>query len=152
MAKMPKLRILHADDDESFRLLVRTMFESDETLTALCDLRIVEDGTEAVAYMRGEGAFSDRGAHPMPHLVLLDQRMNRMDGTEALREIRKLDEAARVPIFLLSTSDQLILSKEFLALGGSFCISKPLDFSKFKPLMHGIVDFSIHVLELPRSA
>ena len=78
--------------------------------------------------------------------------MNRMDGTEALREIRKLDEAARVPIFLLSTSDQLILSKEFLALGGSFCISKPLDFSKFKPLMHGIVDFSIHVLELPRSA
>ena len=35
MAKMPKLRILHADDDESFRLLVRTMFESDETLTAL---------------------------------------------------------------------------------------------------------------------
>ena len=144
-----KLRILHADDDESFRLLVRRTIDRTPNLAGRCDLRLVDDGTEAVGYLRGEGEYADRGAHPMPHLVLLDQRMTRMDGIEALREIRTVPKAAHIPVFLLSTSDEPGLANACNAVPGAFCVRKPLEFSRFAPLYTLIVDFASTVLELP---
>ncbi|MEZ6235715.1 MAG: response regulator [Phycisphaerales bacterium] len=151
---MPKdggvLRILHADDDESFRLLIRNTIDRDPALAARCEVRLVADGTDAVEYMLGKGKYADREAYPLPHLVLLDQRMVRMDGLEALRAIKADESVEHIPVFLLTTSDQASLAEEFRALRGSLTITKPLDFAKFKPLYSLIVDFAIRALELPR--
>jgi CheY-like chemotaxis protein len=143
-----KLRVLHADDDESFRILVKHVIESDEDLHSRCEFRFVEDGSDAVDYVLGRGAYADRRANPLPHLIILDQRMAKMDGLEALRAIKKGDAARRIPVFLLSTSAQDSLADECIACGGAFCINKPLDFAKLKPMLSMVVRFSIEVLAL----
>jgi len=144
------LRVLHADDDETFRLLVENLVQRDPSLSERCDLRFVEDGTLALSYLRGEGAYADRAAHPAPHLVLLDQRMTRMDGLETLREIRADRAFDHIPIFLLSTSAEEFMDREGGDHPGAFCIRKPLDFSELGPMLTTLVDLAINVLELPR--
>ncbi len=146
------LRILHADDDESFRLLIRATIDAHPELSSRCEVRLVEDGSDAVAYLRGDGKFADRESYPLPHLVLLDQRMVRMDGVEALRVIREDESTRHIPVFLLSTSDQDALAQEVREVHGSFTICKPLDFSEFPPLYELIVDFATRALQLPRLA
>ncbi|MGE3109404.1 MAG: response regulator [Phycisphaerales bacterium] len=144
-----RLRILHADDDDSFRLLVERVATADPHLSTCCRFEFVFDGTDAVDYVRGNGRYVDRVAYPMPHMIILDQRMVQMDGVEALREIKRIPTALHIPVFLLSTSTQHHLLEACYALGASFCITKPLDFQRLLPLLSRLVDFAIDVLELP---
>ena len=68
--------------------------------------QVVRDGREAMAYLKGEGKFGDRQAYPLPGLVLLDLRLPRVPGLEVLSWMRAQPEFARVPVLVLSSSDQ----------------------------------------------
>lgn len=144
------LRILLADDDKSFALLVRRALAEHPDTADRCTLTCVMDGGAAVDYVVGRGAYVDRVHHPMPHLVLLDQRMTLMDGTEALRQIRQEPRARYIPVCLLSTSAQPSLLEEAYDAGASFCIEKPMDFDALQAKLSLTIRFAIEVLELPR--
>lgn len=144
------LRILHADDDETFHLLVRTSMRP-QVDAARCTFEFVSDGSEAVDYVLGRGAFWDRARFPLPHLILLDQRMKAMDGLEALQRIKDDPRGRRIPVFVFSTSAQSSLAEKCYEMGGAFCIEKPLDFERLGPTLERIVDFSINVLRLNES-
>ncbi len=83
--------ILMADDDADDRLLT-TMALREERLDN--DVRTVCDGIELMDYLKRRGQFADPETSPTPSLILLDLNMPRMDGREALREI-KADAALR---------------------------------------------------------
>lgn len=68
------------------------------------DLVVVEDGTDALAYLRGEGAFN--GAR-RPTAVLLDIRLPRLDGTDVLREVRADDALRSLHVIMLTADDDV---------------------------------------------
>jgi CheY-like chemotaxis protein len=93
-------------------------------------LTVVNDGVQALDYLRRSGAFKDRpNGHPA--VVLLDIKMPRMDGLEVLREIRAHPALKRLPVVILTSSREeqdLITSYD---LGVNAYVVKPVDFSSF---------------------
>ena len=91
---------------------------------------VTHDGVEAMEYLRREGAFSERQPGD-PAVLLLDIKMPRMDGLEALREIRGDPALKRLPVVILTSSREeqdLITSYD---LGVNAYVVKPVDFPSF---------------------
>lgn len=146
---MTNLNILIADDDETFQLLIRRAVSSLPGLVDLCSLYFVNDGGAAIDFVLGRNNFADRTRYPAPHLVLLDQRMGKVDGSEALHEIKKEPTGRRIPVCILSTSTQNKLYDSCYEMGATFCIAKPMEFERLQQKLKLIVSFFAEVLELP---
>src|SRR5690349_18347747 len=121
------LRILHADDDDSFHLVVRRALAV-EKLEGRCTVHVVSDGGEAVEYVAGIGKCGNRELFPQAHLVLVEQRMRAMDGIDALKRMRQDKWGKRLPVILFSTAATESLVDGCFAAGGTLCIEKPMDF------------------------
>src|SRR6185436_1684427 len=78
--------ILLAEDREDDVLLVRKAFERGAINNPL---QVARDGEEAMAYLSGEGNYSNRAEYPLPDLLLLDLKMPRVDGFDVIRWIRR---------------------------------------------------------------
>ena len=145
-----RLKILLVDDDRSFPILVRSVFETTEDLGVNVALTVLDDGEKAVDYILGRGEYEDRIMYPLPDLMLLDQRMNLMDGPDVLRAI-KSDKAGRcVPVFIMSTSDQRKQQQLCYDLGATLYITKPMELEELTERLRLLVRFATVVLEMPR--
>ena len=89
-------------------------------------LKVASHGEEALAYLTGDGAYSDRLAHPMPRLVLLDLKLPRLSGFEVLEWIRKHDATQYLPVVVLTSSDQHEDIKRAHRLGANSYLTKPV--------------------------
>ena len=92
--------ILIAEDSEDDRFLLS---EAVRAAGIGSPFRFVEDGAQAVAYLSGTGAFTDRQKHPPAGLVILDFKMPRMNGLEVLQWIRA-SAVRRTPVIIMSAS------------------------------------------------
>lgn len=94
--------ILVADDDAQDTMLVQMAVER-----AALGLRLdtVKDGEEAINYLMGRSAYSDRQAHPFPSLLLLDLKMPRLSGFDVLEFVRRQPGLKQLPIIVFSSSD-----------------------------------------------
>ena len=88
-------------------------------------LQFVRDGQEVLDYLRGEGPFADRSAHPMPHLVLLDLKMPRLDGFDVLEWIRKEPAFRHLMVVIFSSSDEPRDIGRAYTLGANEYLVKP---------------------------
>src|SRR5687768_4828241 len=93
--------ILMADDDADDREMAQDALRQSRLLN---ELRCVEDGEELLDYLHRRGAFAPPVEAPRPGIILLDLNMPRMDGREALKEIKEHPEFKRIPIIVLTTS------------------------------------------------
>jgi CheY-like chemotaxis protein len=94
--------VLIVDDDEDCVKLLRMALE--RSGIGGNRFSVARDGEEALAYLKGEGAFADRIAYPIPALVLLDLKMPRVDGFQVLRWIRKESPFWYLPVVVLTVS------------------------------------------------
>jgi CheY-like chemotaxis protein len=69
-------------------------------------LHAVSDGLEALAYLTGEGAYSDRAMYPFPDVLLLDLNMPRMNGFEVLEWVRQDPTCSRLTVYILTSSSR----------------------------------------------
>lgn len=143
-----RLRVLLADDDAAFGLLVESALNDLAHLQDRWQLATVNDGTAAVDYVLGVGEYGDRLRHPPPHVLLLDQRMRLMDGTEVLRKLRAHPAGRYLTMCLFSTSARRALTELAYDHGATFCIEKPLDYATLRRKLEIIVLFALEVLEL----
>lgn len=140
------LTILMADDDEDDRLLAKeAMLES----RVLNSLKFVEDGVELIAYLRGEGKYSDRTEYPMPGLILLDLNMPKKDGREALQDIKADADLRRIPVVILTTSKAEEDMLRGYDLGAASYITKPVTFDALVDLMGALGRYWVEIVELP---
>lgn len=101
-------------------------------------LRIVEDGDQAVAYLLGEGDFADRTAHPHPGLVLLDWKLPRRSGREVLEWIRTQSAVPTLPVVVISSSREEEDIAAAYAAGCDSYLQKPVLFDKLGALGRGL--------------
>src|ERR1041385_2090882 len=117
--------ILLAEDRPDDVMLVLRSFERAGIKNPI---RVVPDGEKAIAYLGGSGAFSDRQAHPLPELILLDLKMPRMDGFKVLRWIRTHPKLSRLRVVVLTSSENIRDVNLAYSLGANSFLVKPMDF------------------------
>jgi two-component system response regulator len=96
------------------------------------ELMVVEDGQEAMDYLRAEGAYSGRNIAETPALVLLDLKLPRVQGLEVLRLIRADTRIRRIPVVILTSSKEEEDIAAGYDLGVNSYVRKPVDFKEFQ--------------------
>src|SRR4051812_20700406 len=114
--------ILLVDDDENDVLLTRMAFEKSGVVNPIHWAR---DGVDAVAYLQGEGDYSDRGSYPIPELMILDLKMPRMTGLELLEWINKHPEHRVIPTIIMTSSRLEQDIRKAYHLGANTYMTKP---------------------------
>ena len=110
-------------------------------------MHIVEDGVEAMQFLRREGRFA---AVPRPDLILLDLNLPRKDGREVLAEVKGDRLLKRIPVVVLPTSKA---EEDVLAAYNQHAncyIAKPVDFDQFMKVVKQIDEFWVNVVTLPK--
>jgi len=126
--------------------------EAEITMTSLRDGRIrnrvhwVEDGEEAMAFLRREGPHA---AAPHPDLVLLDLHMPRMNGQEVLSEIKQHPLWKRIPVVIMTSSNDEKNILEAYDRHANCYVVKPMDVDKFIDAVRSIEDFWLAIVQLP---
>jgi CheY-like chemotaxis protein len=124
---MPEAKVvLVADDSDNDFLLLKRAFSKAGLNHQLVH---VQDGRQAVSYLKGEVPFEQRDLWPFPHLLILDAIMPGVRGAEVLQFLRNATEI-RVPAVLLSGSIAPNDANEALELGAAEYIIKPGGFSE----------------------
>ena len=147
MMTMSQATILHVEDDSNDVLLFRHAFQK---AGIGCNLQAVGDGDEAIAYLHGDKEFSNRQAHPLPNLVLLDLKMPRVSGFEVLSWMRQAEEYRRIPVVILTSSNHDVDVQKAYENGANSYLVKPVDFNRLVDLVKTIHSYWLGVNELPR--
>lgn len=125
-------RFLLVEDNNAHAKLVMLQLQDDKA-NVMVDR--VSDGSEALDYLRGHGAFANR---ELPDVVLLDLRLPRVDGHEVLRQV-KADERLRViPVVILTTSSADADKEEAYRHHANSYVTKPLDFDQFQQMVESL--------------
>ena len=147
MNTAPKpILILLADDSEDDRKLTR------EALRDSCvtnTVREVEDGEELMNYLQRRGEYAEPKSSPRPGLILLDLHMPRKSGQEALEEIKADPLLRRIPIVVLTTSDDEYDIIRCYDLGVSSFITKPVTFAGLVEVMKAFGKYWIEIVAIP---
>ena len=110
------------------------------------DMQVVEDGVDALKFLRREGEFADA---PRPDLILLDINLPKIDGFDVLREIKGDDTLRRIPVIILTSSEDEEDILNAYDLYSNCFITKPVDLDQFARVVHMISDFWLTIVRLP---
>lgn len=111
-------------------------------------LNVVTDGTEALAYLRKEGKYAEV---PSPDLILLDLNLPKRDGREVLADIKSDDQLKRIPVVILTTSEDKQDVLRSYSLHANCYITKPVDLEQFIDVVKSIEDFWLGIVVLPKN-
>jgi CheY-like chemotaxis protein len=135
--------ILLVEDNLADRVLTKEALEEARIANRL---HTVDDGIEALAFLRRQGIYA---GSPTPDLILLDLNMPRMDGREFLA-VFKGDPALRhIPVVVLTTSKAEEDVARSYNLRANCYITKPVDFDQFLAVIKTIEEFWLNVVTLP---
>jgi two-component system, chemotaxis family, response regulator Rcp1 len=109
-------------------------------------LNVVQDGTEALAFLYRQGHYSSA---PRPDLILLDLNLPKKDGREVLVTIKEDDSLRRIPVVILTTSQAEEDILRAYNLHGNCYITKPVDLDQFIRIVKSIEEFWLTIVKLP---
>jgi CheY-like chemotaxis protein len=110
-------------------------------------IHVVEDGVEALEFLRRQGRF---GEAPRPDLILLDLNLPRKDGREVLAEVKTDPDLKRIPVVVLTTSRAEEDVLRAYNLHANCYVTKPVDLEQFMKIVSQIDEFWVKVVTLPR--
>lgn len=129
--------VVIAEDDEGHATLVRRNLKRAGVVTEPVHVR---DGQEALDYLYRRAPWSDRALHE-GLVLLLDLNMPRLGGIDVLTRIKNDDELAKIPVFVLTTTDDPGELDRCYVIGASACIVKPVDYSTFSETVQRLAQF-----------
>jgi len=133
--------ILIADDDEGHAILIRENLESAGLRNPIRHFR---DGQAVLDFLLRDPARADG-----PFLVLLDIRMPKVDGIEVLRRLKADANLRRVPVIMLTTTDDAGEVTRCHELGCNVYLQKPVDYDRFSDAIRRLGQF-VPLLHVPR--
>jgi two-component system, chemotaxis family, response regulator Rcp1 len=109
-------------------------------------LSVVEDGVQALEFLRRQGLFAQA---PRPDLIMLDLNLPRKDGREVLAEIKADEQLKTIPVVVLTTSraEQDVLRA--YELHANCYVTKPVGFEQFLEVVRSIENFWLVLVSLP---
>lgn len=134
--------LLVEDNPGDVRLIQRGL----KNFRVLNTLHVVQDGVEALEFLRLEGRFA---AAPRPDLILLDLNLPRKDGREVLAEVKQDPNLKRIPIVVLSSSSADEDIARAYDLYANCYVTKPVDLNGFLGAVRSIEDFWLAAVKLP---
>ncbi len=140
-----KLILLIEDNIDDERLTLRALRKNN----IMNEVVVACDGQEAIDYLFGTGAFSGRDMTVMPAVVVLDLKLPKLSGLEVLRRIRSEMATRRLPVVVLTSSEDEQQVEESYGLGANSFIKKPTDPTEFSEM---ILQVAMYWLLLNRTA
>jgi len=143
-ATLNVIDVLLVEDDPGDVLMTREAFEHHRIGNTL---HVVDDGVDAIGFLRRQGRFADA---PRPGLILLDLNLPRKDGREVLAEIKSDPDLCDIPVVVLTTSsaEQDVLRS--YQLHANAYVTKPVNFHRFVEVVRQIDEFFVTIVTLPR--
>ena len=139
-SELTLFNILMVEDSPTDVMLTR---EALQYAKARVNLMVVEDGVEAMKFLRREDAYSSM---LRPDMILLDLNLPRKNGLEALKEIKSDDMLKNIPIAIFTTSNAETDVSEAYAHHANCFITKPVDFEAFDEVIRSIQSFWLSVV------
>ncbi len=140
------INILLVEDNEPDVVLTQEAFREAKISN---DLFVVEDGVEALEFLRRQGKYADA---PRPDLILLDLNLPKKDGRAVLQDIKSDPALASIPVVILTTSnDEKDVIRAYTSHANCYIV-KPVDFLQFMNIVRTIEGFWLTVVRLPESA
>ncbi len=140
--------ILMADDDEEDCMLAQDALTEAKLAN---ELHVVSDGEELLQYLRNEGRFGDIARYRRPGLILLDLNMPKVDGRQALAEIRADDRLKDIPVIVMTTSQAEEDVIRSYATGANSYITKPVSFEGLVEVMQSLERYWFQIVRLPNA-
>jgi len=112
------------------------------------EVAVVNDGDEALAYLRREGTFAER-PEGNPVVTVLDMKMPKVSGLEVLRQIKADEQLRNIPVVMLTSSREQQDLENSYAAGVNAYIVKPVDFEQFLSAVKQIGNFWTQMNEPP---
>lgn len=137
------VEILMVEDNPADVRLTREAFKDAKVLN---NMSVVGDGEEALLFLRRQGSYA---GVPRPDLILLDLNLPKKDGREVLAEIKSDPLLKRIPVVVLTTSED---EKDILKaydLHVNAYITKPVNLDQFMKVVEAVEDFWLTVVKLP---
>ena len=137
------LRILLVEDNPvDVRITREALGEQKESER----LRVVENGEDAMKYLRRKGEFTSA---ERPDLILLDLNLPVKDGREVLREVKSDPHLRHIPVVVLTTSDSARDICDVYSNGGNCYVTKPTDLNEYFDAVKGIEHFWTTLVRMP---
>jgi len=137
------IEILLVEDNLGDARLAREALKDSKIRNAL---NHVQDGVEALAFLRRQGEYA---AAPRPDLILLDLNLPRKDGRQVLAEIKEDPDLKSIPVVILTISkDEEDVLKTYSQHANCY-ITKPIDLGQFMKVIKAIEDFWLTIVKLP---
>lgn len=134
--------LLVEDNPGDTRLMVEALKEN----KVFNKLSVVNDGSEALAFMHREGKYAYA---PRPDIILLDLNLPKKDGKEVLAEIKNDPDLKMIPVVVLTASSAEQDIFESYNLNANCYVTKPIDFGQFKEAMKCMMNFWFTIVKLP---
>ncbi|HEY9863440.1 MAG TPA: response regulator [Candidatus Obscuribacterales bacterium] len=142
MEEKSKMIFLVEDNKADIRLIQEALKDS----SIFHEVMNVRNGVEAMAFLRQEGEYKNA---PRPDLILLDLNLPRKDGREVLEEIKTDPSLKRIPVVILTTSQNQEDISHSYDLHVNCYITKSRNLSQLFTIVRGIEEFWLKTVTLP---
>jgi two-component system, response regulator len=115
------------------------------------EIVVVRDGVEALDYMFAAGAHAGRSTKLQPDVILLDLKLPKVGGLEVLRRLRGEERTRRVPVVVLTSSNEEKDIQSSYDLGANSFVRKPVDFTQFMEVARQLGQYWLVINESPPS-
>jgi len=141
--EMKLIEVLLVEDDPQDVEITKEVMELSKVKL---NVNVVENGAEALLYLRKQGGYK---AAIKPDLILLDLNMPKMNGREFLEEMKRDDDLRLIPVVILTTSkaDEDIVKT--YKLGASCYVTKPVGLDQFQKVVQAVDSFWFTVVKYP---
>ena len=137
------LRILLVEDNPGYIALTLEAFKESRMST---QLDVVEDGQAAIDFLRNQGQYQ---RSKRPDIILLDLNLPKKDGRQVLQEIKSDPSLKRIPVVVLTTSqEEEDVAKAYDNYANCY-IRKPSDLVGFWDVVRKVEDFWLTIVKLP---
>ncbi|MBN1800992.1 MAG: response regulator [Candidatus Lokiarchaeota archaeon] len=143
--KIKPVEILLVEDNPADVRLTQLAIKKSKLMN---NLRIVQDGVEAIELLKQRGKYKDDA---LPDLILLDLNLPKKNGFEVLKEIKNDDVLKRIPVVILSISNAEEDLLKSYNLHANCYIKKPVDINEFEKVVKSIGHFCFTIVMLPEN-
>ncbi|MDD3877670.1 MAG: response regulator [Bacteroidales bacterium] len=136
--------IISVEDDSGHAKLIEKNLKKSEVVENIIHF---ENGEEVLNFLmrKGDKPHREKNIH---YVLLLDIRMPKIDGLEVLRQVKMDEELRKMPVIMLTTTDDPNEIELCYKLGCNNYITKPVDYDKFSDILKSLDSF-IKIVKLP---